>query len=44
MNSMDMFNNMSGWEIFWVVVLAVIVLAVLFNLRDILRYLRIRSM
>jgi hypothetical protein len=41
---MSVLGELSGWEIFWVVVLAVIVLAVLFNLRDILRYLRIRSM
>jgi len=37
-------NDLSGWEIFGIVVLALIVLAVLFNLRDIMRYLRIRSM
>ena len=35
---------MSGWAIFGWIVLAVIVLLVLLNLRDILRYLRIRSM
>jgi hypothetical protein len=39
-----MFDQMSGWEIFGWVVVALIVLALLFNLRDILRYLRIRSM
>ena len=37
-------SEMSGWEIFGIVVAALIVLAVLWNLRDILRYLRIRSM
>lgn len=35
---------MSGWEIFGLVVLAVIVLGVLVNLKDIIRYLKIRSM
>ena len=35
---------MSGWEIFWTVVAVLIVLALLFNARDIARYLRIRSM
>lgn len=35
---------MNGWEIFGVVVLALIVLGVLVNLKDIIRYLKIRSM
>ncbi len=35
---------MSGWTIFWLVVAILIVLAILMNLRDIMRYLRIRSM
>lgn len=35
---------MSGWTIFLLIVLAVIVLGVLWNLRDIRRYLKIRSM
>jgi hypothetical protein len=35
---------MSGWEIFGIVVVALVVLALLWNARDIARYLRIRSM
>jgi hypothetical protein len=35
---------MDGWMIFWIVVAALIVFGVLSNLRDILRYLRIRAM
>ena len=35
---------MSGWMIFGIIVLAVIVLGILVNLRDIKRYLKIRSM
>lgn len=35
---------MSGWMIFWIIALAVIVLGILVNLRDIKRYLKIRSM
>lgn len=35
---------MSGWQIFGLIVLAVIVIGVLVNLRDIIRYLKIRSM
>lgn len=35
---------MSGWTIFWLIVAILIVLAILMNLRDIMRYLRIRSM
>lgn len=35
---------MSGWEIFGIIVLALIVLFLLLNAKDIARYLRIRSM
>jgi hypothetical protein len=35
---------MNGWGVFGVVVLAVIVLGVLVNARDIARYFKIRSM
>jgi hypothetical protein len=35
---------MSGWELFWILVAALIVFGILMNLRDLLRYLRIRSM
>ena len=35
---------MSGWAIFGIVVLALIVFGILVNLKDIKRYLRIRSM
>ncbi len=35
---------MSGWTIFGIVVAAVIVIGILANLRDIRRYLKIRSM
>lgn len=35
---------MSGWEIFWILVAALIVAGILMNLRELLRYLRIRSM
>jgi hypothetical protein len=35
---------MSGWEIFWIVVALVIAWLILSNLRDLRRYLRIRSM
>jgi hypothetical protein len=35
---------MSGWEIFWIVVVVLIALLILTNLRDLLRYMRIRSM
>jgi len=35
---------MSGWEIFWIVVAVLIALLILTNLRDLLRYMRIRSM
>ncbi len=35
---------MSGWEIFWIIVAVLIALLIISNLRDIVRYLRIRSM
>lgn len=35
---------MSGWGIFWIVVLLLVIAGVAVNLRDIKRYLRIRSM
>jgi len=35
---------MSGWTIFWLIVAILIVIAILMNLRDIMRYLKIRSM
>jgi hypothetical protein len=35
---------MSGWDAFWIIVLVLVVLAILMNLRDIIRYLRIRAM
>jgi hypothetical protein len=35
---------MSGWDVFWIIVLVFVVLAILMNLRDIVRYLRIRAM
>ena len=35
---------MSGWAVFWIIVLVFVVLAILMNLRDIVRYLRIRAM
>ncbi len=35
---------MSGWEIFWILVAVLIVAGILMNLRELLRYLRIRSM
>ncbi len=35
---------MSGWTIFWLIVAILIIIAILANLRDIMRYLRIRSM
>ena len=35
---------MSGWDAFWIIVLVFVVLAILMNLRDIVRYLRIRAM
>jgi hypothetical protein len=35
---------MSGWEFFWILVAVLIVVGILMNLRELLRYLRIRSM
>lgn len=35
---------MSGWVIFLIVVVALVVFGILSNLRDIMRYLRIRAM
>lgn len=35
---------MSGWEIFGIVVAVLLVLLILVNLRDLIRYLKIRSM
>lgn len=35
---------MSGWLIFWIVVFILIVLAIAANLRDIIRYMKIRFM
>ena len=35
---------MSGWAIFWIVVAVLILALILTNLRDLMRYLRIRSM
>jgi hypothetical protein len=35
---------MNGWEIFGIVVAALIVIAIPFNLRDLIRYLKIRAM
>jgi hypothetical protein len=35
---------MSGWVIFWIIVAALIVFGIVVNLRELIRYLRIRSM
>jgi hypothetical protein len=35
---------MSGWEIFWIVVAVLIAALILTNLRDLIRYLKMRSM
>jgi phosphotransferase system glucose/maltose/N-acetylglucosamine-specific IIC component len=35
---------MSGWTFFWIIVAVLIVVGILMNLRDLIRYLRIRSM
>jgi len=35
---------MSGWAIFWIIVAALVVLGILANLRELIRYFRIRSM
>jgi hypothetical protein len=35
---------MSGWTIFWIIVAALFVVGILMNLRELIRYFRIRSM
>ena len=35
---------MSGWAIFWIIVAVLIIVGILMNLRDLIRYLKIRSM
>jgi phosphotransferase system glucose/maltose/N-acetylglucosamine-specific IIC component len=35
---------MSGWAIFWIIVAVLIVVGILMNLRDLIRYLKIRGM
>ena len=35
---------MSGWAIFWIIVAVLIVVGILMNLRELMRYFRIRSM
>lgn len=35
---------MSGWAIFWIIIAVLIVVGILMNLRDLMRYFRIRSM
>ena len=35
---------MSGWAIFWIIVAALIVFGIVVNLRELIRYLKIRSM
>ena len=35
---------MSGWVIFWIIVAALIVFGIVVNLRELIRYLKIRSM
>ena len=35
---------MSGWAIFFIIVAVLVVVGILINLRDLMRYLRIRSM
>ena len=35
---------MSGWAFFWIIVAVLIVVGILMNLRDLIRYLKIRSM
>jgi hypothetical protein len=35
---------MSGWAIFWILVAVLIVVGILMNLRELIRYFRIRSM
>ena len=35
---------MSGWAIFWIIVAVLIVVGILMNLRELIRYLKIRRM
>jgi hypothetical protein len=35
---------MSGWAIFWIIVAVLFVVGILMNLRELIRYFRIRSM
>ena len=35
---------MSGWSIFWIVVVVIIVLVLLMNAKDLFRYLKISNM
>jgi len=35
---------MTGWEIFGIIIALLIVIAILSNLRDVIRYFRIRAM
>jgi Sec-independent protein translocase protein TatA len=35
---------MSGWAIFWIIVAALVVFGIVVNLRELIRYLKIRSM
>jgi len=35
---------MSGWEIFWAIVVLVIAIIVIMNFSDLMRYMRIRRM
>ena len=35
---------MSGWAIFWIIVAALGVFGIVVNLRELIRYLKIRSM
>jgi hypothetical protein len=35
---------MSGWVFFWIIVAVLIVVGILMNLRDLIRYFRIRGM
>ena len=35
---------MSGWEIAGIIILALIVMLILFNLKDLIRYIKIRAM
>jgi hypothetical protein len=35
---------MSGWVIFWIIVAALVVFGIVVNLRELIHYLKIRSM